>query len=494
MAAQLYWLLLTAVRPGYADMIDPWRPGWYRAGVVALVLTVLLTWYGLARRRFTPAALWFGGLAWLAVLGVVFAAVTPGGSYLGAIPALAGGLAALAVSSLRPAPRPPTGEPQTRRPTGPQTSDPNDSGATPGTAGAGVEGAPSGGPPAGAASTGAVVALFLAGVVAVAILAPTALLFFPALGLATGGAAAFFVAMLGLALLPVLEWLYPATSGAGGSRRAAQVDGSGSSAAALPVAAMAAESADPWRADPVDGEPPAAPPASTMPAKGIGVRRRVGALPALVCLVIAAGCTVTGLAVDRFDARHPQPSQLMYALDKATGKARWVSDEASPGAWTGKYVSGREDLGTEFPIVGDDVATGPAAVADLPAPTVTVVSDSTDAGRRTLTLDIVSHRQVRLSYFELPASVRVSAATVAGRTLTTGQLPDPFAVLFHGPPGGVLRVTLVVDSTGPLTIRVMDGSDGLSGVPGFTPRPADVSVAGEHTSELLLVADTVTVP
>jgi hypothetical protein len=42
-AAQLFWLLLVAIRPGYREMIDPWRPGWFRAAVTALVATILLT-------------------------------------------------------------------------------------------------------------------------------------------------------------------------------------------------------------------------------------------------------------------------------------------------------------------------------------------------------------------------------------------------------------------------------------------------------------------
>jgi hypothetical protein len=55
-----------------------------------------------------------------------------------------------------------------------------------------------------------------------------------------------------------------------------------------------------------------------------------------------------------------------------------------------------------------------------------------------------------------------------------------------------VTVTLVLDSPGPVTFRVMDGSDGLTGLPGFTPRPPGVGVQGSHTSELVLVAATVT--
>src|SRR5262245_4328486 len=87
-AAQALWLLPVAIRPGYANMIDPWRPGFYRAGVVALVATVVLTWYGLLRRRFGGWALAIGGLGWLALLGIVLAQLAPGGSYLAALPAL----------------------------------------------------------------------------------------------------------------------------------------------------------------------------------------------------------------------------------------------------------------------------------------------------------------------------------------------------------------------------------------------------------------------
>jgi hypothetical protein len=38
-----------------------------------------------------------------------------------------------------------------------------------------------------------------------------------------------------------------------------------------------------------------------------------------------------------------------------------------------------------------------------------------------------------------------------------------------------------------MTFRALDGSDGLSGLPGFVPRPADIGVEGSHTSELVLV-------
>ena len=112
------------------------------------------------RRRIGAWPLAIGGLGWLAVLGLVLAAAAPGGSYLTAIPALFGAAGAIGALLVKP-------------------------------------------------WWARLAALVAGAAVAVVILAPTVLLFFPALGLATGGAAAAFAALLGLALVPVLEWTFP---------------------------------------------------------------------------------------------------------------------------------------------------------------------------------------------------------------------------------------------------------------------------------------------
>jgi hypothetical protein len=381
--AQLLWTFLIVLRPGYAEMIDPWRPGWFRVGVVALVATVVLTWYGLLRRRIGAWPLTIGALAWFAVLGLVLAAATPGGSYLAALPALAGAIGGVGALVARPV-------------------------------------------------WARVAAAAAAAGVAVVILAPTVHLFFPALGLATGGAPAFFATLLGLALLPVLEWCYP-TEG----RR--------------------------WRST----------------------------APAALAAVVAVACVATGLSVDRFDADHPAPAQLMYVLDGDTGQARWVSAEADPGEWTRRYVTGREDLSGPFPILGyEALAAGPAAPAALPAPGLGVTADATSGNRRTVTVRLVPRRPVRLVALGVERGVRVLEATVAGRALPAEAVGEGLGILFHAPPEDGIAVTLVLDRPGPVRLRVTDGSDGLNGLPGFEPRPAGVGVEGSHDSELVLVART----
>jgi hypothetical protein len=391
-AAQVLWLVLVAVRPGYGNMIDPWRPGWFRVAMVALVAFILLGWYALLRRRFGGAGLAIGGLGWLALLGLVLAALTPGGSYLAALPALAGATAGIVALSVRPA-------------------------------------------------WGRLLSLTVGAAVAVLILVPTVLLFFPALGLETGGAPAFFAVLLGFALLPVLEWVFPQPDGPSGPRR-----------------------------------------------------RWWSAAPAALCGVLAIVALAAGLVVDRFDATHPEPAQLMYALDADTGQARWVSTDARPGAWTRQFVRGHEDLATAFGVLPDGASTGPAEAAPLPAPELQVVADTTQGGQRTLILTLLPQRSVRLAYLEVQSGPRIVSATVAGRPVEGEPFlrgpADRFAVLFHAPPDEGITLRLVLDEVGQLTIRAMDGSDGLADLPGYRPRPPGTTIKGSHSSELVLVAKT----
>ncbi len=373
-------------------MIDPWNPGWFRACVIALVATIVLSWYGLLRRRIGRWPLAIGALGWLAVIGVALAVLAPGGSYLATIPALAGAVGTAVAVTVRQ-------------------------------------------------WWAGLTAVGLAGAVAVVVLVPTVYLFFPALGLATGAAGALFAVMLALALLPVLDLLYPTA-----------ID---------------------------DG-------VVTGPSKA------AAAIPAIVAAALVPVCLVAGLLSDGFDAEHPAPANIAYALDTDTGTARWISTDAHPADWLRQYVTGREDLNGPFGLFANGVVTGPAPAADLPPPVVRVDDDSTTDGRRTISFTVTPQRPVRLVYADLPDAA-VLSATVDGREVPMQGRHGEFGVVFHAPPPGGVRFVIEIDSTGPTPIRVMDGSDGLDGLDGFHPRPDGVGIDGSHTSELAVVAATVTV-
>ncbi|MEV6706279.1 peptidase, partial [Micromonospora wenchangensis] len=155
-----------------------------------------------------------------------------------------------------------------------------------------------------------------------------------------------------------------------------------------------------------------------------------------------------------------------------------------------------------FPGLGDpDLRGGPAPAANLPAPTVQVLADTTAGGLRTLRLRLLPQRTVRLATLHVDATTaEVTRAEVAGREVPVERQPSVeeakadrwgFGIVFHAPPADGVEITLtVVPRAGQVAVRAMDASDGLAGLPGFRERPAGVGVVGSHTSEMLAVART----
>ena len=281
-----------------------------------------------------------------------------------------------------------------------------------------------------------IVAVLGAGAVAVVVLAPTVALFFPAFGLSSGAAPAFVAAMLAVALLPAFELLFPDPD----------AEGSRLGAAVVPV----------------------------------------------VALVTAAACAVAGFLVDTFDELHPVPSELVYVLDRDAGTAWWATTERAPGPYTAGYVGESDQLNAAYPYLdGDDVRTGAAEVADLQASEVAVVSDAVVGDRREITVRVTPRRSgVRLLTVELTVEVgSVERARVEGRAVPDEALgQDRLRVTFHAPPDDGLQATFSVSGDGAAALRVIDGTDGLDGLPGFEPRPEGVDAAGSHSSDLVLVA------
>ncbi|MFI2104862.1 M28 family peptidase [Isoptericola sp. NPDC019693] len=379
------WWVMGLVRPGYAEMLDPWRPWAFRVALLGVVATVWTAWFVGLRRSLGGPALAVGALGWLAVLGVVLAAATPGGSYLAALPALAGAVAGLvALTRAR-------------------------------------------------GLVGRRVAATLGAAVGVVVLVPVVLLFFPALGLATGAAPAVVAALLGLALTPALAVLWPR-----------------------------------------------------------GRRRALGLVGG--CAAVGVVALVVGFVADPFDAEHPEPTRLAYALDADTGSAHWVSDEGTPSDWTAQFVDTETDLSEPFPMFDHEVHAGDAAAADLPAPVVDVLDTEPAGNARVLTLRVTPGDGApvgtagALRYVQLNAS-GVEGAQVAGRTVPVdGGVLD---TRFYAPGEDGFEVTLTVPAGQPLDLRVVAAGGGLEGLPGFVGRPAGVGVAGSHTSELVLVGTSV---
>lgn len=313
------------------------------------------------------------------------------------------------------------------------------------------------------------VAFPLGAVPAVLILAPTVALLFPALGLATGAAGALLVVLAGFALVPLLTATLPGRS-------------------AGPVADTIGRASRETDAD---------------PAARRGWRRPVLLPAGLLVLTLVAG--VLGVARSGFGASDPEPAHLTYALDADTGRAIWASSQpGTPGRgaaqrWLSHFVgTGTEQVGDRFPVLGGrtdgTMRTGQAQPADVPAPTLTALAAGRpDAdGYATVRLRLRSARGAPILGLYLPHGAAVRSARVQGkpvRVLAGGRWA--LAVTFYAAPSNGITVQLTLK--GSVRARILDESDGLTGLPGYLPRPAGVSPAPAHDADEAVVARTVPV-
>jgi hypothetical protein len=270
------------------------------------------------------------------------------------------------------------------------------------------------------------------------VLAPTVALLLPAFGLSAAAGPSFVATLLLMAMLPSLDLLFPAED---------------RSVAAWPA----------------------------------------GALVPGAAVLVAVGCALVGLSVDRFDADHPVPTRLAYVLDTDRDQAWWVSTETDPGTWTAPHVQDGDPLPDDYPYLTGALLTGPASAAALPAPTVEVLGERDADDRREFSLTVTPQRPgIRFVTVELT----VDGGTVVRARAAGGAVPDEalgtdrLVLTFHAPPGDGLRLELTVQGGGPVTVRALDGSTGLSGLPGLTPRPPGLGAAGSHSADLVLVSGT----
>jgi hypothetical protein len=256
---------------------------------------------------------------------------------------------------------------------------------------------------------------------------------FVAVGLTLGGAGALFAVLFGLFVLPVVELFAP----------------------------------DPDRA--------------------IGRRAAVG-VP-VTALVLAVALTGAGLVVDRPDAAHPASTHLAYVLDAGSGRAFWVSGESSPTDWTGRYVHDETTAGLPPGYALDDRWTGPAPKVDLDAPEAEVVSRQDG----TVTLRVTSHRGAPDVTLRFAAPVTEVRATVADRAPVTVAVEGtrtgtwPGEIRFRDLPADGVELTV---RTAAKRLTVLDETRGLSGIPGFVPRPPEQTPSIRDDGDLVSVART----
>src|SRR5215208_1192958 len=237
---------------------------------------------------------------------------------------------------------------------------------------------------------------------------------------------------------------------------------------------------------------------TVLPVMDLLALRRAWLVPVAIA-VVGLALVTAGLRIDTFDDEHPRQTRLVYALDADQEQAWWLSADPDPAPWTDRYVDTErvqdDDLFPDSPSLSlsSRYYSGPASVARIEPPDVTVRRSERNDETRELRLRITPAEASRLALYADTRSHTVTAATVDGINVeeVPGQRedtdPSRWGFVFHGVPPEGIEVTLEVRGEGPLPLRVIGYRDGLPQVPELTPRPDDLTWSGT-SSNLAMIA------
>ena len=236
---------------------------------------------------------------------------------------------------------------------------------------------------------------------------------------------------------------------------------------------------------------------TALPVLDLLALRRAWLVP-VATAVVGLALIAAGLRIDTFDDAHPRQTRLVYALDADQEQAWWLSADPDPPPWTDRYVDTELMEDDRFPdspslSLSSRYYSGPASIARIEPPDVTVRRSERNGETRELLLRITPAEASRLALYADTRNHTVTAATVDGINVeeAPGQREDTdpakWGFVFHGVPTEGIEVTLEVRGEGPLPLRVIGYRDGLPQVPELTPLPDELIWSGT-SANLTMVA------
>lgn len=224
---------------------------------------------------------------------------------------------------------------------------------------------------------------------------------------------------------------------------------------------------------------------------------RVPALAPVGLALAAAALFLAGSLLSGFDAEHPRPDDILYALDADTGEATWATYTEDTDAYTSRFIGPDAEKGPleDFLPLGGPALVDEAPPLPLAAPAVEVLDDTTGDNARTLRLRVSSPRGTEELLLWLESDepgnpdTPVLSAVVDGQPVEKAEEPGwgRWALDLYAPPQDGVELTLELRPEAPVRLRVVGLSDGLPDVPGVDasrppdtmPRFADTTAVGK---------------
>jgi MFS family permease len=183
-----------------------------------------------------------------------------------------------------------------------------------------------------------------------------------------------------------------------------------------------------------------------------------------------------------FDARHPRPDSILYALNADTRQAIWESGDETPDAWTTQFLGADPKEGSVADYLGDSDPRlhSKAPAVELATPNVALLDDDKRDGMRTLRMRVSAPPEANLIVVEADAETQVVSAKIDGERIpeepliNNGGAPG-WTLNYWNPPSEGLDLTLEVKGTESLMLTARTGTPGLPAIPGkaYRDRPPD---------------------
>ena len=203
-----------------------------------------------------------------------------------------------------------------------------------------------------------------------------------------------------------------------------------------------------------------------------------------IALIVGLTFIVLGSLTSGFTQERPQPANIFYALNADTGKAVWASTDERLDNWAAEFFTEgikKGAISEYIPTPFNRFNSGPAPVASLPAPEVSLVNESTNNGVRSLHLRLISRREAPFISVMIESATDVLGATVNGKQIDNSQRSGPYdpnrpwRLFYYAPPAEGVELNLDIRPGQPLKLKVLDQSFELPAAltANFKPRPAD---------------------
>lgn len=199
--------------------------------------------------------------------------------------------------------------------------------------------------------------------------------------------------------------------------------------------------------------------------------------------VVSALLLGAGVHLSKWSVAHPRADTLIYSVNTDENKAKWLSYDAAPDAWTARAlgISVRRASDPAYTVGGiQPVLSTEAAPIALSAPAFNVTSDTTTEGVRTLRLQLASTRGARSLLARLPADVRLVAGGWNGKVESMNEKPasgTPWSFRFFNLPPEGASLELRFAARTPIRIWLADSTPGLPSNPPLPSRPDDTMPA-----------------